>query len=75
MAFYMRRDPGNPCFQCVAPKRHPGCHGTCQEHRNWKDLDQKKKEYARGVQKRERMLNDFYSDGCIKAIKKSGGKV
>lgn len=20
------------CKGCVAPKRHPGCHGTCQEY-------------------------------------------
>ena len=20
------------CRDCVAPKRHPGCHGTCQEY-------------------------------------------
>jgi hypothetical protein len=26
----------NPCYGCVAPKRHIGCHGTCQEHKDWK---------------------------------------
>lgn len=20
------------CYGCVAPKRHPGCHGVCQEY-------------------------------------------
>lgn len=20
------------CYKCVAPKRHPGCHGTCPEY-------------------------------------------
>ncbi len=23
----------NPCYGCVAPKRHVGCHGTCKEYR------------------------------------------
>ena len=22
----------NPCRFCVAPKRHPGCHGTCGDY-------------------------------------------
>lgn len=21
-----------PCRNCVAPKRHPGCHSTCEEY-------------------------------------------
>lgn len=24
------------CFVCVAPKRHPGCHGTCEEYKKAK---------------------------------------
>ena len=24
------------CHKCVAPKRHPGCHDTCQEYKNEK---------------------------------------
>lgn len=25
----------NPCRDCVAPKRHTGCHGSCKEHKKW----------------------------------------
>ena len=33
----------NPCKGCKPPKRQPGCHGTCEEHRIWKEeLDSKK---------------------------------
>ena len=34
----MRRED-NPCYGCVAPKRHLGCHETCKEgkeyHEKW----------------------------------------
>lgn len=26
----------NPCKECVAPKRHIGCHGPCQEYQEWR---------------------------------------
>ena len=30
----------NPCFGCVEPKRHVGCHGTCEEYKDFrKQLD------------------------------------
>ena len=33
----------NPCKGCKPPKWQPGCHGTCEEHRIWKEeLDSKK---------------------------------
>lgn len=28
--------PTFSCKNCVAPKRHPGCHGTCQEYQTEK---------------------------------------
>ncbi|MBO7727832.1 MAG: hypothetical protein J6S50_04865 [Oscillospiraceae bacterium] len=24
-----------PCRECVAPKRHPGCHGSCPDKAEW----------------------------------------
>ena len=35
------------CKDCVAPKRHPGCHSTCKEYKDEKAKDEKKKEKIR----------------------------
>ena len=36
------------CMGCVAPKRHPGCHGSCQEYQAEKtEYDKRKAEYNR----------------------------
>lgn len=32
-----------PCRPCVAPKRHPGCHGTCPEYKEWNESHQQDK--------------------------------
>ena len=38
----------NSCFQCVAPKRHPGCHGHCPEYLEEKaEYNRKKEAYDR----------------------------
>lgn len=34
----------NPCKYCVAPKRKPGCHSMCQEHKEWEKVDNERKE-------------------------------
>ena len=37
-----------PCKGCVAPKRHPGCHGTCLEYLAYKaEYDKRKAAYDR----------------------------
>ena len=27
----------NPCRYCVPPKRHPKCHGSCEEYISWRE--------------------------------------
>ena len=34
----------NCCHYCVAPKRHPGCHGNCPEYATEKAEHEKLKE-------------------------------
>ena len=47
-----------PCKGCVEPKRHMGCHGTCQEYVEWrKERDDLLKQKAINVQ-----INDAYMD-------------
>lgn len=43
----------NPCKNCIAPKRHPGCHDSCPDRAVYvvKDLEAKRayqKEHLRG---------------------------
>lgn len=35
------------CKDCVPPKRHPGCHGTCDEYLNEKAERERLKDKAR----------------------------
>lgn len=38
----------NPCKECVAPKRYPGCHAVCEAYGKWKEeWDAFKKEVRR----------------------------
>ncbi|MEE1302461.1 MAG: hypothetical protein UHD64_06725 [Bacteroidales bacterium] len=34
------------CKDCVPPKRHPGCHDTCEEYAKEKEEDRLKKKWA-----------------------------
>lgn len=63
----------SPCMGCH--DRYPGCHGICLYYDVWKWEQNQKKAYLFGIQKRERMLNEFYADGVSKQVKKGGGKV
>lgn len=29
----------DPCFHCVSPKRHPGCHDTCEDRKAYFESD------------------------------------
>lgn len=31
-----------PCKLCIPPKRHTGCHGTCEEYISWDDEHKRK---------------------------------
>lgn len=35
------------CKNCVPPKRHPGCHSTCEQYLKEKTEYEKQKEYAK----------------------------
>ena len=36
-----------PCYGCIAPKRHPGCHDRCQPYLSYKAKNDKKNEIER----------------------------
>lgn len=44
------------CHHCIAPKRHPGCHGTCPEYKEAraehdakKEAHDRKRQIANGI--------------------------
>ena len=62
----------NCCHYCVAPKRHPGCHGNCPEYATEKAEHEKLK--AADAEKRK-TSNNIYSqraDLVTKALKRHG---
>ena len=46
----------NPCFGCVEPKRHVGCHATCSDGKTYrKKLDEENEK----IRKQKDIANDF----------------
>lgn len=37
------------CHKCVAPKRHPGCHGHCQDYEDAKAVYEAKTNYLKST--------------------------
>lgn len=51
------------CYGCVAPKRHPGCHGRCPEYLSEKaEYDRQKAAYD----EKQRIDNAIYSNRSVK---------
>ena len=40
-------DHSNPCYGCVAPKRHLGCHEACKDRAEWLVIHEAKKKHLR----------------------------
>lgn len=60
------------CQYCVAPKRHPGCHGTCPEYLKEKAEHEERKA---SDYKQRKVKGDIYcqrSERVTKAIRKHG---
>lgn len=46
-----------PCKDCVAPKRHQGCHAECGEYRDWNAERQEDLERVRKIK--------YYETVCV----------
>ena len=44
-----------PCRYCVAPKRKPGCKGTCSEFAAWLPGEEERKEIIRQNREKEKL--------------------
>ena len=49
------------CMGCVAPKRHPGCHGHCSEYLEEKARHDKEKAEKERLDSVERGLDDHFA--------------
>lgn len=54
------------CKDCVAPKRHPGCHDYCEEYLKEKEEHERQKEAAR----KEKLIVNGIVGQQLKAINK-----
>ena len=60
----------NCCNGCIAPKRHPGCHGHCIDYVIDKAFHDADMEIAKEKKKKESNLNSQTVEGIFKAYKK-----
>jgi hypothetical protein len=56
------------CKDCVAPKRHPGCHGVCPEYLYEKALWEEEKKVIREEHRRFSELYEQRSEGVRKHL-------
>lgn len=47
------------CKDCIAPKRHPGCHATCQEYIDEKAKYTVEKAKERKAMDKERICDEY----------------
>lgn len=58
------------CKDCIAPKRHPGCHDVCPEYIHEKALWEEEKKIIREEHRIRRELYEQRSEGVRKALKR-----
>lgn len=56
------------CYDCVTPKRHPGCHAECEEYLKEKAERDRRREELYAIKERIVDLNTYYfhRDGRVK---------
>lgn len=55
------------CTNCVAPRRHIGCHSTCEEYKKSKDLLDAHKDTIAKAKAKEDILNEYLSNRSRKS--------
>lgn len=58
------------CKDCVAPKRHPGCHGVCPEYIHEKTLWEEEKKIIREQHRIRSELYEQRSERVQKALRR-----
>lgn len=62
------------CYECVAPKRHPGCHAHCEEYIAEKSERDKRREEIYAIKGKIVDLNTYYFDRENRVKKHFGRK-
>jgi hypothetical protein len=62
------------CYECVAPKRHPGCHAHCEEYIAEKKERDKRREEIYAIKEKIVDLNTYYFDRGDRVKKHFGRK-
>jgi hypothetical protein len=64
----MSNPKDNPCYGCVAPKRHIGCHGTCPDYRESVAKRIAKKNIIRKARAIEKYENDKFQETYYNSV-------
>lgn len=64
----MSNPKDNPCYNCVAPKRHIGCHGICPEYRESVAKRIAKKNIIRKARAMDRYENDKFQETYYNSV-------
>ena len=59
------------CKDCIAPKRYPGCHGSCPEYIKEKEIHDKEREELR----KKKALQDGLDSQAAKGIRRANSRM
>lgn len=58
-----------PCYKCE--NRKPSCHDTCEVYKNWKSVNEQKKEHVRSA---TTDYDNFHIDNIVRFKRRNGIK-
>lgn len=59
-----------PCKNCVAPKRHPGCHSDCSDKREWDTKKDKLMQEIQAEKSKQYEATGFLVDSQLRVAKR-----
>lgn len=62
-----------PCFECT--KRHPNCHSTCKEYRDWKAENDSKRKAILKKKQEQRQWTEYKFATHKRFARRNGKKV
>ena len=63
-----------PCRYCTAPRRHAGCHASCDEYIRWADKKAKEKRAAYAEKIAAGVVADLKRESVMRNLRKHGRK-
>lgn len=70
-------DYNNPCYCCVPPERHLGCHDRCEKRLKWLEILEARKKHLKeyldsnsvSIEGQQRVAKSIKSDGLVYGTK------